>query len=285
MDLTIVKAGFDCYLKEFEKRSEIIRALMHKQDYKNLQIEYIDLYEKTNQELYKIVDQIQFEDFVSYLQNMQPSKECANFAEFLLLILSYISISKGVKDEQKFDEHELMTYYDLGKWYAENKNIDEASIEATQGDIDNASKSSIAVRNIIANREDLNVIFDIPTKINDVEKISLSKIISAKLDILINITNISIILNGAVGSFKSIPKPILLKYVLLDILSKEYQLDFSVEDYLTRYYDTRDILKETFNINAYYDKDVIKQMIQRVVKEINDTTFEYATYKQKGKTI
>ena len=47
MDLTIVKAGFDCYLKEFEKRSEIIRALMHKQDYKNLQIEYIDLYEKT----------------------------------------------------------------------------------------------------------------------------------------------------------------------------------------------------------------------------------------------
>ena len=58
MELTMVKDGYDAYLKEIKKRDELVKAIVNNDDYTNIQLEYVDLYEKTNEELGKIREEL-----------------------------------------------------------------------------------------------------------------------------------------------------------------------------------------------------------------------------------
>ena len=87
MELTMVKDGYDAYLKEIKKRDELVKAIVNNDDYTNIQLEYVDLYEKTNEELGKIIDKIAIEDFLMLISNINEDMDCRDFVEFLFVHL------------------------------------------------------------------------------------------------------------------------------------------------------------------------------------------------------
>lgn len=284
MDLTIVKDGFEAYQNEIKKRDELVRLIVNNNDYTNTQLEYIDLYEKTNEELGKIIERIALEDFFSFLSNMSKGGDYHDFAQFLLLILSYITASKFIDKSQKVDEKEKSLYLDIMKWYVVNQSPNAKDREGLIAGFKDSAKGSISIRNILANREELNTIFDGPVYENEESKMKLSKVFAAKLDMNIGLLSLDMLLNTIIRRNGSIPKPVLINLVAINVLTKEYNLGFRVEEYIERAFKNRDILSEMFGMQLNIERRVIDDFIENLQLEINDATNEFISYKEKGKT-
>ena len=98
MELTMVKDGYDAYLKEIKKRDELVKAIVNNDDYTNIQLEYADLYEKTNEELGKIIDKIAIEDFLMLISNINEDKKKINIKLKTIIIIGIIfaAIAGGI---------------------------------------------------------------------------------------------------------------------------------------------------------------------------------------------
>lgn len=282
MELTMVKDGYDAYLKEIKKRDELVKAIVNNDDYTNIQLEYVDLYEKTNEELGKIIDKIAIEDFLMLISNINEDMDYRDFVEFLLLLLSYITASKFLDNAQKIEERESALYLDVMKWHAQNQSNNESDREGLMVGFRDAAKDSISVRNILANREELNSIFEGPIYDNEESKMKLIKIFGAKIDVQIGILSFNMLLSALTHMNTHIPKPILINLVALNVLTKEYNLGFCVEEYVERAFNNRDVLKEMFGVELNLERRVLDDFIENLQLEINDATNEYINYKEKG---
>lgn len=283
MDLTIVKDGFEAYQNELKKRDELVRLIVDNKDYTNAQLEYIDLYEKTNEEIGKIVGVIALDDFFSFLSNMKPGEDYSDFAGFLLLILSYLTASNYPERDQKLEEKESSLYLDIMKWYVKHQSANDDDIKGIIIGFKDAAKSSISIRNTLANREELNSIFDGPVYTNEESKMNLSKVFAAKIDMQIGLLSFNMFFTALTHLNSSIPKPILINLVVLNVLAKEYNLGFCVEEYLERAFNNRDVLKEMFGVEINLERRILDDFIENLQLEVNDTTNEYINYKEKGK--
>ena len=99
------------------------------------------------------------------------------------------------------------------------------------------------------------------------------------------LSSMYLIKNKIIGLSNEIPKSLILRLVLMNVLTKKYQLGFRIEEYITRYYDNHDLGEEFFGNKEVQINGIIKECVETYLIEINDITNEYINYNEKRKTI
>ena len=285
MDLTKLKDSFDAYKEELKVRELLIKKIIYKEDYTQCQNDYINLYDKTNTELSKILGSIDIAEATIYFASIQNDPKYKELTAFFVVLLLYLSLSNGGENYVKIEETETSLYHDILKWYIPNHGISDIDKEGMVKEVFTSTKGSISMRNILACKEDLNSIFDNIVLRDERERQEVIEEFVGKTNSLLAALNVVLVFNSLYGVKRIIPKPFLLRLVLLNILTKKYQLGFSIEEYIIRYYQNNDITKELFGIGLDSYGKSLQNNIDELLMEINDVTNEFINYQQKkGKT-
>lgn len=283
MRIEDMKSAYDSYHLEDDKRKELIKAIFTNKDITALQNNYIELYDKTNNELYPILGQTNYDELHNYVGQIMFDPKYKDLMNFFLTLNGYNQLINSKGNAQKFSETKNTTYYELIKWYLPLHAIDSKNKEEIINEFIETTADSIGVRNILANKEELNTVFDNIVLIDDFERNLAIEAFVSEVDLLLMLSSMYIVKNGVLGLPNDIPKSLILRLVLMNILTKKYQLGFRIEEYITRFYDTHDIVKETFGNSVNYNKNLLNDYIEELIVEINDITNEYMNRKEKGK--
>ena len=285
MKLEDMKDAYNSYNEELDVRKDLLTAILTNKDYSSLQEKYLELYNKNNSELYPIIGKVSTDEIHVYLNQVMFNPEYHGLVKFFLILLSYSQIKDNGNNAQKFSENESSLYYKLVRWYLPIHGLSNKDREEVIDELNETTTESVSIRNILANKEELNEIFDNIQLSDDFErKLAVTSFVN-ELDLLITFVNLSVIKNKILNRPNDIPKSLLLRLVVKNLLARKYQLGFRVEEYLTRYYQNHDILKEIFGDAIKVDKRVLNDYIEEYILEINDITNEFTNYlEKKGKT-
>lgn len=284
MKLEDMKDAYNSYNEEIEVRKELLKAMLTNKDYSSFQEKYIKLYEKNNQELYPIIGKLSTDEIHVYLNQVMFDPKYEELVKFFLILLSYSQVRDNSNNAQKFSENESSLYFKLLKWYLPLHGLSNEQREEVISEFTETTTESVCIRNILANKEELNEMFNNIQLSDDFERKLAVKSFVTELDLLITFVNLSVIKNKIINRPNDIPKSLLLRLVLKNLLAKKYQLGFRVEEYITRYYETHDIIREFFNDKVNIDKRLLNEYVEEYILEINDITNEFMNYIEKGKT-
>lgn len=284
MNLENMQDAYKSYNLEFDKRRELLKAILTNNEYLNYQQQFIDLYDETNNHLYPILSKMNYEEIIKYLDQSMLDPKYKDLVNFFLILHGYIQLKTNSNNAQKFNEYKNNLYFELLKWYIPNHGVSTKDKEEIVNEFTDTTAESISIRNILANREDLNIVFDNILLKDDLERQIAINAFVTEIDLFLMFVNMYILKNEILGLEGNIPKSIILRLVLMNVLTKEYQLGFRIEEYITRYYNNHDIIKEYFGDNIKIDKRIIDVFIEEILIEINDITNEFMDYK-KRKTI
>ena len=283
MKIEEMKSAYDSYNLEDNKRKELIEAIFTNKDIMTLQNHYIELYDKTNKELYPILGQTNYEELHSYIGRIMFDPKYKDLMNFFLILNGYNQLINSKGNAQKFSETKNTTYYELVKWYLPLHAVDSKNKEEIIKEFIETTADSIGVRNILANQEELNTVFENIVLTDDFERNLAIEAFVSEVDLLLLLSSMYIIKNGVLGLSNDIPKSLILRLVLMNILTNKYQLGFRIEEYITRFFANHDIIKESFGDNVNYNKKILNNYIEEFIVEINDITNEYMNRKEKGK--
>ena len=287
MKLDEMKNAYNVYNEELDKRKELIRAILtnNKNDYINYEQQFIDLFNKTNIEIYPLLEKMNYEEIKHYLTQSMNNSEYSSLVNFFLLLHGYCQVKMNSNNAQKFNEFKNTLYFELLKWYLPNHGVGSKDREDIINEFTETTAESLSIRNILAKKEELNSIFDNIELMDDFErKIAIDSFVK-EVDLFLIFVNMYIIKNKLLELDNNIPKSLILRLVLMNILTKKYQLGFRIEEYITRYYDNHDIGKEFFGEGVHVNKKVLNECVEEYLMEINDITNEFINDYEKRKTI
>ena len=281
MNLDDMKSAYDAYNEELKIRGNLLKAILsnNKNDWITYQEQYIDLYDKTNLELIPLLNKISFEESMMYVNQSIFDPKYKDLVDFFLILHSYKQTEIDGNNAQKFIEFKDTMYFNFLKWYLLNHGLNSHDKNEIISEFIGTTTESVSLRNILANKEELNTIFDNIILRDEVERQIAIDAFIRELDLFIMLVNVYVLRNNLVG-LNNIPKPLIMRLILMNILTKKYQLGFRIEEYITRFYETHDITK---NMPFIFNKDKLKESIDDILMEINDITNEYINYIEKGK--
>ena len=287
MKLEEMKKAYDVYDEELNKRKELLKAIFtnNKSNYINCEQQFIDLYNKTNVELYPLLEKMNYEEIRQYLNQAMDNPKYSSLVNFFLILHGYCQIKMNSNNAQKFNEYKNALYFDLLKWYIPNHGMNSKEKEDLIHEFTDTTAESISIRNTLAKREELNSVFDNILFKDDFERKIAIDFFVKEIDLFLTFINMYILKGTLFVMNHDIPKSLILRLVLMNILTKKYQLGFRIEEYITRYYDNHDLGEEFFGNKEVQINGIIKECVETYLIEINDITNEYINYNEKRKTI
>lgn len=290
MKLDEMKSAYDAYNEELETRKKLINAILtnNKNDYINFQERYINLYEKSNAELYPLLDKLSEVEITDYLNQSMVNPQYKDLVDFFLILHGYTKLKNSNSTQlsgnnaQKFNEDKNTIYYDLVKWYMANHGVGSKNKEEIIKEFVDTTVESISIRNILAGKEELNSVFDNIEFKSDLEREIAVEAFVTEIDLFLVFIDMYLLKSTLLGT-KEIPKSLILRLVLMNILTKKYQLGFRIEEYVTRYYENHNIAEKLLGDNPLFNMKLFNELVEECIIEINDITNDYNNYKEKGK--
>ncbi len=284
MKIEDMQEAYNTFNLEDKKRKELIEAILTNKDIITLKNHYIELYNKTNNELYPVLGNTSFEELHNYIAQIMLDPKYKDLINFFLILNGYNQLKNSNGNAQKFSEIKNITYYELIKWYLPIHGISTKDRDEVINEFTETTADSIGVRNLLADKEELNTVFDSIMLTDDFErKLAIDSFVT-EVDLLLMLSSMYLIKNKILGLPNVIPKSLILRLVLMNVLTKKYQLGFRIEEYITGYYDNHDVIKEFFGEHLPVDKRILNDAIEEFVLEINDISNEFMNYKEKRKT-
>jgi len=286
MDLEVIKKGFDIFKKENKIRQDLLKDIItnNKEGIERNQRRYSKLYELVNNEIYTLINKMSYIEIKTYLNKMIDDPRYVDLTGFFILLLSYHMLAYKRNDAaKKLNEDRDLTYYNLVKWYSLNHAISKNQLDNLADEIGKTTVGSIGIRNILANREELNTIFDDIKLHNELERAAYIEFFVKETNLFIQLlTPMALAAATPFGELIEIPKTIILRLVLANILAKKYSMGFSIEEYVNRYLDNHNVIAEAIGeTNLPLRNDIIKPIIDDYLMEINDITNEFLNQKKK----
>ena len=199
---------------------------------------------------------------------------------FFILLLQYKQLLCSKSNVGVFNDHKETLYYEVVRWYVENHFISDNQREKLIRDTTEITKGIIGVRNVLSNKEEISKLFSLNIR-NEIEAKLLFNMFVKEVEFFVIIMN-GEILKNCLSMGKEFSKPLMLKLVTLNIITKEYSLGFSVEEYIKGYYERHDIMKEYLNLPNFQSGNyILHQYLDDLLLEVNDLTNEFLNQKKK----
>ena len=287
MDLECLKKAYDIYKKESKVKNELIKAIItnNQEEIIRNQRRYEKLYKLTNDELYPLLGKLSMLEITGGVMQAKSNPEYSELGEFLLLLLSYsvLSNEKLGYNDKLICEYRDKEYFELVKWYIQNHAVSEEQKKQLASDLAGTTGGSVSIRNILANNNDLNSMFDNANLDNPIDKNSYLKDYVKELDIYINLLVPMAMAESIPYGFRfEMPKPVILRLVILNMLTKKFELGFSIEEYITRYLEKHNVICEMLGMS---DDERLKEftngLVDTYIMEINDITNEFMNQKKR----
>ena len=92
MNLENMQDAYKSYNLEFDKRRELLKAILTNNEYLNYQQQFIDLYDETNNHLYPILSKMNYEEIIKYLDQSMLDPKYKDLVNFFLILHGYIQL-------------------------------------------------------------------------------------------------------------------------------------------------------------------------------------------------
>lgn len=283
MNLEILKEAYRYYCFENKTRKKLIEAIL-KNDHNSIidyQRKYTKIVNLANDSLTKTLKVLSYNEIDNYYKQTSTNPDYQDLNNFFLLLLSYNQLLFADNNGCKFSEHMDALYFNLVKWYVSNHGITSDDRDELIDETIISTETSIGVRNILSNREDLNEIFG---KVNIRSKIEgkiLFNMFLKEINLFVVIMN-GVLIKQCITRGESIPKSIVLRLVLLNLITKEFSLGFSIEEYIEGYFARHDVMGEILNFPGFTaGNSVLKLYVDDLLLEVNDVTNEFLNQKKK----
>ena len=292
MKIEEMKDAYNAYSEEDNIRKELLEAILNRKNSLLYQQQFIDSFNKTNNELYLIINKTNDEELQSIVYQTMNNPDYKDLTNFFLILNGYSQLKSNSNNAQKFSERKNLLYFELLKWFIPNHGLSNKDKDELVNEFITTTADSIGIRNILANKEDYNSVFDNILIIDDFErKLAIDAFVS-EVDLILAIINVFFIKSIHIGSSYYVPKSLVLRLVLMNLLTKEYQLGFRIEEYVSRFFNNFDLEKACSSKGINVTKSEIdlfmkklNNYVEELLIEINDITNEYNNYKEKRKTI
>ncbi len=285
MKIEDMKDAYESYNVEDSKRKELIEAIFNNRDIITLKNDYAELYNKTNKEIYPILGNTSYEELHNYVAQTMLNPEYKDLMNFFLILNGYNQLKNNYSNAQKFSEVKHLLYFDLINWYLPLHGVSSDNKKEIISEFTETTADSIGIRNLLADKEELNNVFDNIVLAGDFERTLAVDSFVSEVDLILTLISLYIVKNSLLQLPNAVPTSLILRLVLMNILTKKYQLGFRIEEYMTRYFENNEGIKKIFDGEFKSSKRVLNDYIEEVVLEVNDITNEYINYKEKRKAL
>ena len=282
MNLELLKDAFDIYKIEEKIRKRLMKAILEndKQGISDNQRRFIKVSNITNEKITEVLDKLSYEEISDYSKKTLMVPEYHELNNFFILLLQYKQLLCSKSNVGVFNDHKETLYYEVVRWYVENHFISDNQREKLIRDTTEITKGIIGVRNVLSNKEEISKLFSLNIR-NEIEAKLLFNMFVKEVEFFVIIMN-GEILKNCLSMGKEFSKPLMLKLVTLNIITKEYSLGFSVEEYIKGYYERHDIMKEYLNLPNFQSGNyILHQYLDDLLLEVNDLTNEFLNQKKK----
>ncbi len=283
MNLNNVREAYQYYCFENKTRKKLIEAIL-RNDHNGIidnQRKYIKIVNLTNDSLTKVLNTLSYEEIYDYYKQTLVNPKYHDLNHFFMLLLSYNQLLFANNNGNKFSEHKESLYFNLVKWYVNNHGINSNDRDSLINEVIETTSSSVSVRNILSNREEVNDTFEKVNIRNELEGKLLFNMFLKEINLFVILMNGALI-KQCITMGNSIPKSLVLRLVLLNLITKEYSLGFSIEEYIEGYFERHDIMGEILNFPSFTaGNSMLKLYVDDLLLEVNDITNEFLNQKKK----
>ena len=286
MDLEMIRKAYLVFQKENKVRKDLIKATLNnnQEEIIRYQRRFGKLYDITNNEIYPILNKLSFKEIDDFISKMIDDPKYHELTGFFILLLSYHMLAFSKNDvTKKLSEDKDLMYYKLVTWYTLNHAISKKQIDNVAEELGETTLGSVGIRNVLANREELNIIFDDIKLNNEKERDLYVQFFVKEVNLFIQLLGpMAFMASNPFGPEVEVPKSLLLRLVLLNILTRKYSMGFSIEEYINRYLDHHNVIGEAVGIpDLPLGNEILKPYLDDYLMEINDITNEFMNQKKK----